>query len=957
MERTAAGGNQRYGVKHWVERSRRVPPAKVEALEVRALLSISASSFLGPVDVPGTQWTYQVTTADGHSGTYVRRVIGPATFNGVSCTEDDQSFTNQSNQTAVEKHFSGFDGAGDWNVYGNSSTNNLGETTTQVYTPPRQTQAEGSAGVIYPQTTTTETTVMDSSGAVTSTSKDTYSTQDMIVSETPSSVTVPLGTYEAIDLHEDSTDTPLNPDGSPGTPTMASGDTYFAQGVGVIKQTSSNGTTYELTAFSSTPDHLKFTQQPPAKTDAGRALSPAITVTALDSMDNPDVNATDSVTLSLNSFLRSGTGTLSGTVTEPFVDGVATFSDLSISADGNYQFTAADTAGDPAATSNKFRVGSTGLDVQLISRAPGGAKGVRPGQIVLYSVLVTPPTPLQDQDLVVTLPTGFVAKGITPVVSSSGNTIEWKVNTRLYHFYVQVPNAATLNGLKTIDVSADDNVTYTDGSTDEGTSANTVKIAVDNGLEFTANPGNIAAGQMLDPTVTVAVKDIYGDVDTTSTDTIRLFVRKGTGPLTGTVTQAAVDGVATFDGLSLERAGDYMLQAIDFTNRIIKPGLSDPFAVVGLRAIEATFGRQRHVSTNDDLTFSNLNTFAMPQSDATLPLISIGISDTSAAVLNGVKWTVVRNTDDVASGPDPVVTPDRSNPLAANVNLNQAQGSFNLICYYDSNANGVYDSGEELRIFHLAEVGVVIQNDLSIIPSNASFTGGAVNRLFTQVVSGNFGGLHWAIQSSTTVQLIGGGGDGMLGVNSIHVGWLQNGVGDSAAVTYSNGNTKVEQLRAGSFPILDASYRIGGYSIFELPPDDQDPVPPAPGPTRDPVVGPDPSGGQDRTVSTADSPLLLFRTRIGGPGSGITAVSTSGSNDFAEYLTAYSDDFDDTYTAYFKVNWSANFNLIKAADGTWQNNGATVSESHSDFGGTGKLLSILDVTTSGPLFNKVAYFP
>lgn len=446
----------------------------VEPLERRVLLSVSASVLAGPVDVPGTQWEYLVTTAQGQTATFKRRVIGETTFNGTSAIEIDQGSTLQG------KLFVGFDSQGNYVEYGDTSV--LTNTTqTDVYTPPKvDFPAQLSAGVTNTANTTVTTTRRDNAGDLLSTDTSQTTEQSTLLSQTTSSVTVPLGTYDAYQVTSVDTNTFPNGDGT-NTVQTTTITGWFVPGIGFVKESDSNGNSYELTAFSSTKDHLAFTVQPPAKTAAGKTLAPAIEVTALDANNNPDANATGSITLTLNPFLRAGTGTLSGTQTQPLVGGVASFSDLSITTDGNYQFHATDTAGDPAVDSNKFRIGATGMQLEINSRFPGGSKGVKTGDTISYSVLVTPARgkTIQDSVLILTIPAGFTPTGISAngAFDSAASTITWQGNARVYNFFMAVPSAQVLNGIKNVTVTGDDNVAYTDQTTDEAIAADSVKLA------------------------------------------------------------------------------------------------------------------------------------------------------------------------------------------------------------------------------------------------------------------------------------------------------------------------------------------------------------------------------------------------------------------------------------------------------------------------------------------------
>jgi Tol biopolymer transport system component len=83
-------------------------------------------------------------------------------------------------------------------------------------------------------------------------------------------------------------------------------------------------------------------------------------------------------------------------------------------------------------------------------------------------------------------------------------------------------------------------------------------------LAFVAHPSNTVAGQNIAPAITVEVQDAYGLRDTTSTASVTVAIdfNAGGAVLTGTLTQAAVAGLATFSTVSLNRSGTgYTLKA------------------------------------------------------------------------------------------------------------------------------------------------------------------------------------------------------------------------------------------------------------------------------------------------------------------------------------------------------------------------------------------------------------
>ena len=98
-------------------------------------------------------------------------------------------------------------------------------------------------------------------------------------------------------------------------------------------------------------------------------------------------------------------------------------------------------------------------------------------------------------------------------------------------------------------------------------------------LAFTVGPGDTVAGQAFAPELEVVVRDVYGNTVPYATDDVTLAIGSNPvgGTLSGTTTVAAVGGVATFPGLSIEKAAvGYTLEA---TSGTLVSATSATFAV------------------------------------------------------------------------------------------------------------------------------------------------------------------------------------------------------------------------------------------------------------------------------------------------------------------------------------------------------------------------------------------
>jgi hypothetical protein len=147
--------------------------------------------------------------------------------------------------------------------------------------------------------------------------------------------------------------------GDNGSHTFAAGVTLVTAGSQML--TASDTTTDSITgnaAVTVSPaaaDHLLFLQQP-TDTAAGQTIMPAVMVAVVDQFGNVvTADNSDTVTLAIGS--NPGGGTLSGTLTVTVVNGVATFSDLSIDQSGD-GYTLHATAGGtlPAIDSDPFSI-------------------------------------------------------------------------------------------------------------------------------------------------------------------------------------------------------------------------------------------------------------------------------------------------------------------------------------------------------------------------------------------------------------------------------------------------------------------------------------------------------------------------------------------------------------------------------------------------------------------------
>ena len=129
--------------------------------------------------------------------------------------------------------------------------------------------------------------------------------------------------------------------------------------------------------------HLSFTQQP-TNAVAGNAIAPAVTVSVLDSTNSVvTTDNTDVVTLTIAN--NPGGGSLSGTVSVTVVNGVATFSNISINRAGTGYTLAASSAKLIGDVSQPFNI-APGPVVQLGIQAPTLTDGCTTMTIVVSAL-------------------------------------------------------------------------------------------------------------------------------------------------------------------------------------------------------------------------------------------------------------------------------------------------------------------------------------------------------------------------------------------------------------------------------------------------------------------------------------------------------------------------------------------------------------------------------------------
>ena len=310
--------------------------------------------------------------------------------------------------------------------------------------------------------------------------------------------------------------------------------------------TSATSASFDITTAGAT--QLAFTVQPSNAT-AGVALAPAIQVEIRDANANRITTATDAVTLAIGT--NAGGGTLSGTVTVSAVNGIASFANVSV---------------DKVATGYTLTAAAGSLTM-----ATSSAFDIAPAAAAQVAFVAQPSTATAGAS---------IAPAITvDVWDAFGNRVPSATNAVTVAIGAN-PVGGTLSGTKVVsaasgiasfaDLSIDKaGAGYTltasaAGLTGATSAAFTVAHAAPTLLVYLVQPSNALAGDALSPAVAIELQDAFGNRATTATNAVTLAfgANPGAGTLSGTTTVNAVNGVATFANVSLNKVGTgYTLRA------------------------------------------------------------------------------------------------------------------------------------------------------------------------------------------------------------------------------------------------------------------------------------------------------------------------------------------------------------------------------------------------------------
>jgi hypothetical protein len=288
---------------------------------------------------------------------------------------------------------------------------------------------------------------------------------------------------------------------------------------------------------------LAFGQQP-STTTAGQAISPAVTV----DVENPAGNVVSGDSFTVTLTLNGGTfANGSATVSVVASGGVATFSNVTIDAAGNYTLTATDGSLTPAHSAS-FTVKPAAVSQLVVSGFPSPATA---GASHTFTVTA--------EDAY-----GNVASGYTGTVhfTSSDGKASLPANYTFTNADAgQHTFSATLKTAGTQSITATDTAMATLTGTDSGITVNPAAAS-----QFILSaPASVGPGALF--SLTLTVEDAYGNVVTGYTGTVHFSSSDKTATLPNNYTFTSADkGVHTSSGLVLRKKGAQKITITDTLN-------------------------------------------------------------------------------------------------------------------------------------------------------------------------------------------------------------------------------------------------------------------------------------------------------------------------------------------------------------------------------------------------------
>ena len=233
-----------------------------------------------------------------------------------------------------------------------------------------------------------------------------------------------------------------------------------------------------------------------------------------------------------------------------------------------------------------------------------------------------------------------VASLASSISTGSGQTQRWNLD---------MGGSGKRGGASTKSGASSTSMTWSGSEKWAGVGFNIVAALIPAQVSFEQQPTGTAAGETIDPAVTVRIEDEYGDLVAHAADevTISLGSNPGEGTLSGTLSVNASGGIATFSNLSINKTGEgYTLTA---SAAGLTSDTSSPFNVTKNKPIwrvddqktgTLTSGSSISVNTPDNLA------------EGDLIIIVVSTRDGSEISASDPDFTLIRQESAETSGND-----------------------------------------------------------------------------------------------------------------------------------------------------------------------------------------------------------------------------------------------------------------------------------------------------------------
>jgi hypothetical protein len=288
-----------------------------------------------------------------------------------------------------------------------------------------------------------------------------------------------------------------------------------------------------------------------------------------------------------------------------------------------------------------------------------------------------------------------------------------------------------------------------------------------------------------------------------------------------------------------------------------------------------------------------------------------------SSIASQIRWDFARDGNDTVASDKPAL----NNTTGATTSFQPSTpGNFRLVAYLDTNGNGQFDEGEQLRVLRIAIVRVTPQPLSSLTTQNTLY--GETPTAYAGVGSTSYPPAPpFPMNLSAQYLLEGGGQDKSIGTSGIIVGEVGNVInsnnksgaatGDTFQVLYSTAGTGVENPGSPNLPMVDC--------LTDNPTDGAEPMRQNSNPI---ILAPPTTGGVLIQITSLDAPG--FSWYVTQPNTKTTWFDTGGTVNFGEFVVAVSRSFLRTYLSLNWAQWSISIIGYNAGSNVWVDSGSSI---------------------------------